>query len=295
MQHWVSRLEHIPIGIFEKALPPAMTWNERLTAATSIGFDFVELSIDDSDERIARLDWGPGERAHFRSAILETGMPIISMSLSAHRRFALGSASEAARQRGLDILKKAIDFAVDTGLRTIQVCGADAYHEGSSLQSRARFLEGLERGFEWAASAGVMLALENWDRGIDTVTEAMWYVRYFNSPWFQHYVDIGNLAFVGHDVLAELEAAKGHITAVHVRDAVQGQLWYVPLGEGIVPFVEVFAKLAELGFQGQVVLAISTGSEPAAVQTAANACRWLRARMEEGWCVFRENRTSPEG
>jgi L-ribulose-5-phosphate 3-epimerase len=282
MEKQAPALEHLPLGLFEKALPPDLSWPERLRAAAGAGFDFVELSIDDSDERIARLDWSADERARLRSAILDSGVPILSMSLSAHRRFALGSASETDRQRGLDIFRKAIDFTLDVGLRCVQVCGADAYHEGSSASSRARFLEGLERGFEWASRAGVMLALENWDRGIVTVTEAMWYVRHFNSPWFQHYVDLGNLVFAGRDVLKELEAARGHIVAVHARDAVRGQLWEVPLGEGRVPFVEAFARLAQLGFRGPVVLAISSGSQPSAVEYAAAAGRWLRERMAAG-------------
>jgi L-ribulose-5-phosphate 3-epimerase len=289
MGNWVSKLEHVPVGVYEKALPPTMTWRERLTTAAEVGYDFVEISIDDSDERIARLDWGPEERAHLRRAIVDTEVPIQSLSLGAHRRFPLGSASKTARQRGLDIFKKAVEFTVDIGVRYIQVCGADAYHEGSNPSTKARFLEGLERGFEWATAAGVVLALENWDRGVDTVTEAIGYVNYFNSPWFQHYIDIGNLAFLGYDVVAELEPGKGHIAAVHVKDALQGQ-FDVPLGDGAVPFVEAFAKLAEIGFQGPAVMALSTGDAPNAVGKLSQARRWVRAAMAEGWQMFQQGR-----
>lgn len=52
-----------PLGIYEKALvadlPP-----ERLVLAKSCGFDFVEMSVDETDERLSRLDWSLAQRAH---------------------------------------------------------------------------------------------------------------------------------------------------------------------------------------------------------------------------------------
>ena len=51
------------LGLYEKALNPALSWLDRLSTAKSLGFDFVEISIDESDERLARLDWSPAERA----------------------------------------------------------------------------------------------------------------------------------------------------------------------------------------------------------------------------------------
>lgn len=45
------------IGIYEKALPKNISWQNRLSIAKACGFDFVEISIDETDERLARLDW----------------------------------------------------------------------------------------------------------------------------------------------------------------------------------------------------------------------------------------------
>jgi L-ribulose-5-phosphate 3-epimerase len=296
MQARVPDLSYIPVGLYEKALPPELSWPERLLTAANAGYDFVEISIDDSDERIARLDWGPEQRAALRNAVSDTGVPLKSMSLSAHRRFPMGSASPQTRQIGLDILKKAIDFTVDTGLRFILVAGSDVYHEESNEGTRQRYLEGLERGFEWATQAGVMLALENWDvEAVDSVQKAMWYVRHFNSPWFQHYVDIGNLVYAGHDVVSELEAGRGHIAAVHIKDTQRGQLRYVPPGEGSVPFVEAFAKLAEIGFYGPVLLELWTEHDPDALEIVTDASAWVRERMAEGWKLHQDRHSAKKG
>lgn len=280
----LPNLDFIPLGIYEKALPYNLSWPERLETARQLGCEHVELSVDETDERIARLDWGPQERAALRQAMRDTGIPIKSMCVSAHRRFALGSADARTRQVGLDILKKAIDFAVDTGLRLVMVAGTDVYYEDSSEESRARFVDGLACGLEWAGAAGVMLALENWDvplyGSLHTMVEL---VRRFHSPWLQLYVDIGNLAFMGYDVVSELETAKGHIAAMHVKDAKPCQLRHVPLGKGAVPFVPAFAKLAEIGFHGPMVLEMWTENDANAVQAVAEACALIRQWMRQGW------------
>jgi L-ribulose-5-phosphate 3-epimerase UlaE len=65
-----------PLGIYEKALPKHLTWPERLALAKACGFDFVEMSVDESDERLARLSWSKEQRLSLVSAMLETGISI---------------------------------------------------------------------------------------------------------------------------------------------------------------------------------------------------------------------------
>lgn len=62
---------------------------ERLVLAKSCGFDFVEMSVDETDERLSRLDWSAAQRTSLVAAMIETGVGIPSMCLSAHRRFPL--------------------------------------------------------------------------------------------------------------------------------------------------------------------------------------------------------------
>ena len=40
------------LGLYEKAMPPTLSWEERLKTARDLGFDFVEISIDETDERM---------------------------------------------------------------------------------------------------------------------------------------------------------------------------------------------------------------------------------------------------
>lgn len=87
----------VPQGIYEKALPPGEDWLVRLQLARELGFDFVEMSVDETDERLARLDWDQEQRLTLVNAIATTGIRVPSTCLSAHRRFPLGSQYDAIR------------------------------------------------------------------------------------------------------------------------------------------------------------------------------------------------------
>lgn len=41
------------IGLYEKAMPNTLTWKEKLEAAKEAGYDFVEISIDETDAKLA--------------------------------------------------------------------------------------------------------------------------------------------------------------------------------------------------------------------------------------------------
>jgi len=89
----------MPVGLYEKALPAAMSWEERLAATGQAGYDFIDISIDESAERLARLDWPACERAALRHSIDNTGVKIMTMVLSSHRKYPLGSHSPEFRQQ----------------------------------------------------------------------------------------------------------------------------------------------------------------------------------------------------
>ncbi len=91
-----------------KSAPRRGVLAERLKLAKALGFDFVEMSLDETDARLARLDWSPEQRLALVKAVAETGVRVPSMCLSAHRRFPLGSEDDAVRHQGLEIMRKAI-------------------------------------------------------------------------------------------------------------------------------------------------------------------------------------------
>lgn len=44
------------LGLYEKSMPNTLSLPEKLAEAKKAGFDYLELSIDESDEKLSRLD-----------------------------------------------------------------------------------------------------------------------------------------------------------------------------------------------------------------------------------------------
>jgi L-ribulose-5-phosphate 3-epimerase len=276
----------MPVGLYEKALPAAMTWEERLAAAGQAGYDFIEISIDESDERQARLDWSATERAELRRAIANTGVKIMTMCLSGHRKYPLGSHTPELRRQGQEILRKSIEFAGDIGLRVVQVMGYDVFYETSDEETRANFMDGLQLGVRWASQAGVMLGLENLDTPfVDNLNKALAIINEIDSPWLRLYPDIGNLTAAGCYAPDELVLAQNQVLGVHVKDALPRVIRGVPFAAGIVPFQETFQALAQTGFWGLIGIEMwgdrHVGEDPIAI--VADARKFVDNLVTEAW------------
>lgn len=253
----------VPLGIYEKALPTGESWLARLQLARELGFDFVEMSVDETDERLTRLDWDREQRLALVNAIAATGIRVPSMCLSAHRRFPLGSQDDAIRDQGLAIMHKAIALAQDVGIRVIQLAGYDVYYQEANEITRERFRDGLQQAVEMASCAQVTLAMEIMDYPLmNSISKALGYANYLNNPWFQLYPDIGNLSAWDNDVQMELRAGQGHIVAVHVKDTRLSVFKNVPFGTGVVDFERCFATLKENGYRGPYLIEMWSENAP---------------------------------
>lgn len=120
------------LGLYEKAQPDAIVLEEKLDNAARAGFDSFELSVDESDQRLARLAWGSAQTEALRQAARRAGIPVGTLCLSGHRRYPLGSADPETVRRGMDILQRAIALAGELGVRLIQLAGYDVYYEPST-------------------------------------------------------------------------------------------------------------------------------------------------------------------
>lgn len=271
----------VPLGIYEKALPPGEDWLARLQLARELGFDFVEMSVDETDERLARLDWDREQRLALVNAIATTGIRVPSMCLSAHRRFPLGSQDDATREQGLAIMHKAIALAQDVGIRVIQLAGYDVYYQEANEVTRERFRDGLQQAVEMASRAQVTLAMEIMDYPLmNSISKALGYANYLNNPWFQLYPDIGNLSAWDNDVQMELRAGQGHIVAVHVKDTRPGVFKNVPFGTGVVDFERCFTTLKESGYRGPYLIEMWSENAPDPIKEVLAARDWVKQRME---------------
>lgn len=237
------------LGLYEKSMPNTLSWKEKLEVCKECGFDYLEMSVDESDAKLARLDQGTQE---IKAAMQETGVPICSMCLSGHRKYPLGSHDPKVQARSLEIMEKAIDLASDLGIRIIQLAGYDVYYEEGDLQTRADFEKNLEKCAIMAAKKGIILGFETMETPfMDTVQKAMHYVDIVKNPYLGVYPDIGNLKnaslLYDVDVNEDLMTGKGHIFASHLKETVPGKYREIPFGTGHTEFVRNIQTLKRLG------------------------------------------------
>lgn len=211
------------LGLYEKAMPGTMTLAQKLECAKECGYDYVELSVDETDDKLSRLDWTKEERLALVKEMYRVGVPYRSMCLSGHRKYPFGAKDPEVREKGMQIMEKAIDLADDLGIRTIQLAGYDAYYDKDRWEgSKACFLENLTKATEMAAAKGISMGFETMETPfMNTVWKSMFYVNHIDNPWLGVYPDCGNLTNAavagGSSVTDDLYSGRGHIIAMHLK------------------------------------------------------------------------------
>lgn len=245
------------LGLYEKAMPAGMAFPDMLASARDAGFDFLEISIDETDARLSRLDWSDSERSALRRDIADSGIQISSMCLSGHRKYPLGSRDAATRARGIEIFRKAVDFSEDIGVRLIQLAGYDVYYEEGGSDTEKWFAENLALCTEYAAMHSVTAGFETMETPfMDNISKAMNYVRRIDSPYLGVYPDLGNLTnaclLYGTTVEEEIECGRGHLFAMHIKETVPGKYRDMDFGIGGVDFPAGIRKAYEVGVRQYV-------------------------------------------
>ncbi len=231
------------LSLYEKALPDSMSLGEKSALAQSCGYDGIEISVDESDGRLARV-LDPAVKKETLEELRAHRIPIRTMCLSGQRRFPFGSRDREIRQKSMELLCAAIDFSYDAGIRIIQIPGYDVWYEERGADTEAYFAEGISRMIPYAAASGVIVAFETMENDfMNTAEKAMKYVSEIASPYLQVYPDLGNIRNGTDTPISDLRRARGHIAAAHLKETVEGVFRNMEYGEGRVDFVGCIKEL----------------------------------------------------
>jgi L-ribulose-5-phosphate 3-epimerase len=240
------------LGLYEKSMPHSLSVREKLEQAKRAGFNYLEISIDETDEKLERLKWSTKKKQELVRDTWDTDTPIISMCLSGHRKYPLGCEDKSIRDKGMEIMSDAIHFSAFTGIRIIQIAGYDEYYKPSNENTKRLFLENLGKSVQMASSFGVILAFETMETEfLNTVGKAMYYIDMIASPYLQIYPDLGNITnaagLYGHSVLDDIGKGRGHLAAMHLKETVPGRYREIPYGTGHVDFISAIKTARNMG------------------------------------------------
>lgn len=254
------------LGLYEKAMPSQLTWEEKMQIAKSIGYDYIEISIDESEEKINRIYMTSKERSNLVQCMFKHSMPIRSMCVSALTKYSIGCEDASIRARGMEIAEKSIILAADLGIRIVMIPGYDVYYQKSTQQTQDTFLKNLKEISLIAAQYGVMVGLETMENNfMNTVWKAMYYVNLINSPYLTIYPDSGNIknaaASLNSNELQDLNSGVGFIGALHLKETIPGIFREIPYGKGHVDFESVIETAWNMGIRRYVTEFWHTGNE----------------------------------
>lgn len=255
-------VENIKFGIYEKALPNVII-EEKINIAKSLNFDFIEMSIDESEARLDRLNWDDKQILKINKICENKKIEIRSICFSGQRKFPLGSHDESIRKKSLKLLEKCIILAHKLGVRIIQLAGYDVFYEEKDSETNDYFIKNLNVGLAIANKYGVMLAIETMDDPyICNITKYLKIKEQCNSPWLSVYPDLGNLSAweKTEKVINELDKGWHEIVGLHIKDTEavtkthKGKFKNVDFGKGCVEFEKIFRHLKLKNYTGSMLI-----------------------------------------
>ena len=243
------------IGIYEKAINNKFSWKEKIDIAKKAGYDFIEFSVDESEEKMKRLDWSNQKINELKKILIEKNFYFNSMALSGLRKFPYGSIVLNTRKKAIEITKKAIILAKKLGIRNIQLAGYDVYYEKTSQKTKKNFIKSVEKIIKIANEYSVMLSFEIMDtKFMGTIKNYYQILKNIKSPWLKLYPDLGNLWQWSKDIKDELILGQNDIIGLHFKDTKPGVFKNVPFGKGTVDFNKIFKTLEIINYTGPFLI-----------------------------------------
>lgn len=252
-----SRGRGIQFPLLERA-----EWEREFELAPQAGISCIEWV---ADARSPLLD--PTARQELKGVMARTGVRVRNMDL--HELLTKTDVVQHA-----DELFEALCSAMqDIGGGTIEM----PFVEASSLLGAGAYegrVAALRRFLAVAKKYGVPVAVET-DLPPRALAAFAQGVPEAGIVW-----DAGNSAGLGYDMQEELALYGSRITNVHIKDKPVGGAT-VPLGQGSVDFVKLFAELKAIAYTGAVTLQAARGEDGKEVETISNYARVIQDAYEK--------------
>ena len=231
---------------------PSSKWESEFFSGKEIGFDFLELLYDKSEDVNNPLTFPKGIYELNNISKL-SGLPFYSLCIDYFTDNPLkADSNSAAWNKLIDI----IEVARKLGIQVVII----PLMNKSSIDSKRellRFLEAAEKKLENSFSQGLNICLETTIEA-QTIYSAFKQIR----TSFKLCYDFGNATALGYDTKSELHALKEYIAHIHIKDRKKSNGPNVQLMEGDVDFISCFNSLIEIGYEGNLTLETAMGKNP---------------------------------
>ena len=241
-------------GANAKIYPESFTVDDVLKASKEIGYDGVELNLDEEN-----LKFNSRERRSFAEKAQSLGLELPSLYSGLLWKYNLASPDDTIRKKGIEILKTVCEFAADIGARVVLVVPAVAVLEMSYQKTWELSKKSILEAASAAKDYDIYLGIENvWNRFLYSPLEFRSFIEEINHPNVKAYFDVGNVQFLGFPSqwirhLAEL-IVNVHVKGFHTPAPFEPK--FTPLLQGSIPWSEVIKALREVGYDGFLIVEV---------------------------------------
>lgn len=301
-------------GINQWSLPENWELRRCFENARTAGFDGVELVLGEEGERatapagaehlaspLRYLGFHPYSNDEFclassrdqvasvRELADEVGVAIPSISTVLPFLNPLSANEPAVRERGTEILDRALEFAgilgADSLLVVPGVVGPGVPYDAALERSRSCLASLAPQ----AEAQGVVLAVENvWNGMLYSPLEFRDFVDSVGSPWVRAYVDVGNAIRTGfgEDWLRLLGDRVDKVHVCNFRGEVGNLTGFTRhLLDGDVDWPAVMDALDTIGYDGWITAEVTPPAPhypEKALRDIASTLDWILARGDPG-------------
>ncbi len=230
--------------------------NEFLKKAREIGYEGVELAIDESD--LAKPDMELRKKWSEISALAKNlGLEIPSVASGLYWKYNMVTDEDGA----LKVLRKECAVADILGARVVLVIPGVAVPELDYLEHFERVKKVLKQASLIAKEYGVTIGLEPvWNRLFPSPLEYLRIIEEVREDNIRVYFDVGNT--LPHSLPEHwIRVLGNYIVQIHVKDFNMDKLEFGIPGTGSVNWAEVRKALQDIGYQGYLVAELPWDTE----------------------------------
>jgi hexulose-6-phosphate isomerase len=233
---------------------PWASWDQEFARAGACGFAAIEWLFE-ADRHHDNPIWTEAGLSRIRRQVAATGIHVRSLCADYFMARPFFGVPDAVRAESTEVLERLIRHGARVGIRTILVPVLEV-SELRTARDKVDLLNSLRGPLDLAAEQGVRL-------GLETELPAAEYrslVEQASHPALAIYYDVGNATAKGFDVADDLRLLGPNLCGIHIKDRRRGGP-SVRLGQGHTDFATCFRTLAEIRYEGPLVLQPATSED----------------------------------
>ena len=274
------KISCLPVSFFSKIINGSMSIKDWASMAAEVGLDAIDLSV------MLLKNHTSVYLKQIRDDLEKAGIPVTMMATYPD----FSHPDPMQRERELEYLGHDIALSSYLGAKYLRITAGQAHPKTPVEQGIQWVINFFKRSTSVSEKFNVQLVYENHSK------PGAWEYPDFSQPTERFLriaealrdtgiginFDTANPQVYGDDPLQTLHQVIDNVVTIHVADTAEaGKLVPVPavIGEGLVPFNEIFRRLKQRGFDGWMCIEEASNTGREGVKKATDVVRKIWAEV----------------